>query len=106
MKFKLTNEQKEIFKSCVALKDDEHWAVFILLLHHQALTLTEIRVELDSTYWETKPILEDLIRGNLVEQFIMKNEDVGNLDKRYYRITTDGLRFHYLIMEAVFPWSH
>lgn len=100
---KLTQPFQQYFTTCKALNDDEHWAVYIFLMHHPLLCLTEISNEFDSTYHEIKPILEDLIRGGLVEQFILKPDDAGDLDKRYYRITIYGYAFYYNLFDCLFP---
>lgn len=100
----LTPEIREVMKLIEALKDDEHWALFIrLLLKNDIPTLTDLREEFDSTYHEIKPILDDLIKGDLIEEFFISPHNEGNLDKRYYRVSIQGIRFYYLLMDAILP---
>ena len=106
MKMEIEGWVNEIFRPVVALRDDEHWAVFISLFEDGvARRLTEMRERFDSTYHEMKPILDDLIEGGLVEEFIIYSEDYGDLDKRYYRITTFGIRFYVTMFDVVVPRS-
>lgn len=105
MKFPpIPKELLPAFQAVSALKDDEHWAIFIsFIINEETRSLTHIREEFDSTYHDIKPIVDDLIEGDLIEQFILKNEDYPNLDKRYYRISLTGLRFYYNLMDALLP---
>jgi hypothetical protein len=103
MKFKLTEQQQKMLFVTSALRDDEHWAVYISLVNGEAKSLTEIREDFDSTYHEMKYLLEDLIAGGLVEQFCIYEEDIPNLDLRYYRITTPGLIFYVRIFTSLIP---
>jgi DNA-binding PadR family transcriptional regulator len=64
---------------------------------------TEITALFDSSYHELLPILEDLMRGGLVEQFIIWESDYGDLDKRYYRATTRGLIWLTRIFDELLP---
>src|SRR5208337_431315 len=99
MKFKMPkcnippNILEKMFLVAYALRDNEHWAVFIYLMEHgDPSSLTEIRKEFDSTYWEMRPILEDLVVGGLVEQFSIYDDEWMDLDKRYYRGSIAGYR--------------
>jgi len=103
MKFKLTPEQKAMFRTTYALRDNEHWAVWICLVNKDVKSLTELTALFDSSYHELLPILEDLMVGGLVEQFIVWEWDYGDLDKRYYRATTAGLIWLTRIFDELIP---
>jgi hypothetical protein len=95
---------EELFRPCVALRDDEHWAVFISMFKDgKARSLTEMRERFGLTYHEMKPVLEDLIVGGLVEQFIIYESDYGNLDERYYRISIKGVCFYVRMFDVIVP---
>jgi len=92
-----------MFSITYGLRSDEHWAVFISLLGGEVISLTELRAHFDSTYHELLPLLEDLLAGDLVEQFIIYDSDFGNLDRRFYRVSIRGICFYARLMDSCLP---
>ena len=99
----LTPEFLEAFLPLTGLTDNEHWAVYIYLLMNPFMSLTGITKKFDSSYHELKPILEDLIRADLAEQFIMTTDEAGDLDRRFYRVSRRGIRFYCNSFDAIIP---
>ena len=104
----LTPEIREMMKVVQALYNDEHWAVYIRLLEAKGeiSSLTDLREEFESIYHEMKPILDDLIKEDLVEEFYINPRNAWNLDKRYYRVSIQGIQFCFLILDNLIPTKH
>jgi len=101
--FKLSPQLRELFRQVAALKDDEHWAVWICLMEEDVKSLTGLTKTFDSSYHELLPILENLIEGGLVEQFIIFEDEWADLDRRYYRATTFGIIWYARLFESLIP---
>lgn len=86
-----------------ALSDDEHWAVYIALMKHGDMSLNTLAMLFGGTYHELVLITDDLIKGGLIEKFVVWEFDEGNYDRTYYRVTTDGLVLYIRVCEAFFP---
>lgn len=92
------------FQACAALYNDEHWAVYIALMKHGGCRFDKLVEEFKSDYHEMKTIVDELEQGGLVEWFTTWEEDVGgDLARYYYRVTIEGHRFYFRMMESLIP---
>jgi hypothetical protein len=92
------------FRACAALKDNEHWAVYIALMKHDGFAFDKLVDHFKSNYHEMAVILEDLVNAGLVEEFTIWDSEIGgDYSRIFYRVTTPGIRFYFRIFEAVIP---
>jgi hypothetical protein len=92
------------FMMCMALKDDEHWAVYISLMKHGECRFDKLVELFGATYHELFMILDDLENGYVIEKFTIWDEEVGgDLSRYYYRATIYGLQYYARLMDSLFP---
>jgi DNA-binding MarR family transcriptional regulator len=90
------------FRMAASLNSDEHWAVYISLMKHDASSVAWLADEFKGTYHEISLIVDDLEKGGLVETFpIWEDEVGGDLARIYCRVTTAGLILYARLMEEL-----